>query len=214
MKSYRSAFFLLAVVMTVVPLVMGEVDKLLNRPVSSFVRDKSNVANIAAGIATALSVPIGFEGTPADPQKEVTVVVSDTTVKVLLDTIVHADSQYEWTVAGEAIINIYPRNKRDRFLDVIVPRFTLQDKTRGEALQALTDTPAFALLLHELHANLRTPFSGPPNLNQLGPKISIDLRNAPMREILNTIVTASHGFGWAAVRYGDHLQYLSLSVGG
>jgi hypothetical protein len=144
----------------------------------------------------------------------VTVAVRNTNVKDLLEDAIRADPPYEWHLTDGRIIDIYPRNKNERFLDVLVPRFKIQDKTRSVALYELTQTPAFGRMLTNLNAKLRTPISGPGNFSELGPKISIELQNTSLREILNTIVIASHGSAWSAVRYGDHLQYLSLGVGG
>jgi hypothetical protein len=212
-KVVRSTLLVLTCIISVSQISEGEEEELIDRHVTSFAAEKVNVGNIIGRITSVLAVPVGFEGTATDPPKKITVVVNDTNVNGLLDAIVREDPQYSWTVADKSIINIYPRNSNERFLDRVIPKFTVQGKTRMQALQELTETPAFAALLHELHANLHTMISGPPNLYELGPKIDIDLRDASIREVLNKIVIASRGRGWTAVRYGSHLQYLSLSVG-
>jgi hypothetical protein len=125
-----------------------------------------------------------------------------------------AAPEYKWALEDGAIVDILPDKQGDRFLDKVVPKFEVHDKSRSQALQELTNTPTFKMILLELRANLRTLVSGPPNPDANGPRINMDLRNVPVREILNKIVTLSQGHEWSAVRYGDHLQYLSLSVGG
>lgn len=127
---------------------------------------------------------------------------------------IRADPRYEWTLVDNRLIDIYPRNRSQRFLDITIPRFDVEDKTRNEALDQLTGTQAVQQMLSNLHARLHTPTFGALNLRDLGPKITVDLKDVSLRTILNAIVLDSGGSGWSAVRYGSHLQYLSLSVGG
>jgi hypothetical protein len=189
-----------AFIAAVVPSALGNSDEILNTPLSSFVREKTAVGNIAMGLATELSIPIGFEGLPEDPERDVTISATNTNLRTLLNDIIRADPRYEWSIADDSIIDMYPRDKRERFLDVIIPHFRVDSETRNVALDQLTKTTTFARLLTSLNARLHTPFAGPPDSNQSGPKISIDLQNASVRRILNAIVISSHGVGWSAVR--------------
>lgn len=214
LKAPNCCLPLFALCIAAAPPLVPDTPRILGAPVNSFVRENTGLANIAIGAASELSVPMGFEGIAEDPERDATVSVRNTNVAGLLDALIRADPRYMWSLADNRIVDIYPRNPNQRFLDATVARFTIENKTRAAALDELIQTATFQHLLTNLRARIHTPVSGPPNLRDLGPKINIDLKDASLRTILNTLVLNSGGSAWSAVRYGNHLQYLSLGIGG
>lgn len=216
----------LALVATARPVADKTIDQILTTPIGSFARDKLTIGEIVETIATGavprMPGPVGFEWLPEVHPKLVSVSVNeDAHFKDLLDALVRADPRYEWSAEDNGgIIDIYARNTKERFLDTKIPHFTVVDKTRSAAVDQLTHTPEFTDLLARLHARLRTMIGGSvlggpggaPTSNG-GPKINLDLNNAPIREILNAIVVDSKGRTWSGGLYGDHLQYFALGVG-
>lgn len=210
----KVCLLILAIAVLITPGAVARTEKGLDTSVGSFSRENTAMADIAIGIATELSVPLGFEGIPEDPEKRVSVSVANTTLRGLFDTLIRLDPRYEWTVAEDGVINIYPRDRKERMLDITVPEFRVQGKTRRAAMDQLIGTPAVLDMLSSLNVVIRTPIAGLPSATDSGPRVNLDLRNATIRRILNEILVGSGASAWSAVRYGDRLQYLSLSIGG
>lgn len=188
----------------------NSVDTWVNR----FSRHDAAVADIAIGIASELSIPVGFEGIPEDPERKVSIEVKNTTARSLFDALVREDPRYKWTETDDGLVNIYPKNKREQiFGSTTVPKFRIDGKKRTAALDQLMKVHSFESMLSGINVTIRTPISGAPTAAASGPDIFLNLRSATIRTILDEILLKSGGRAWSAVRYGNRLQYLSLSMG-
>lgn len=117
------------------------------------------------------------------------------------DAVRHVLSQlegYEFRIASNHIINIYPqsaRKSRDNPLNVRVQRFNVAGAYPSDILSRPVS------FIPELHAHLRPPpQSGQPSgsfgpgISGGGPTISLNLNNVTVRDILNAVSHATEQF--------------------
>ncbi len=157
---------------------------------------------------------VAFENAVTDEIK-INSTPKKTVVKDLLDEVIKYDSRYQWNETN-GVVNVSPKNDypimdvriAEFKIDILfpAPRLPITKDTQfpilNELEKKLIETKEFQAYLKERNLLARTPnadkhgfmccgFVGKP----VQTRISIDLKNATVREILNEIVR-QRGFGW------------------
>ncbi|MEE8608482.1 MAG: hypothetical protein V3S55_12825 [Nitrospiraceae bacterium] len=123
------------------------------------------------------------------PEQNLTLVSRDTTVRKILQLIMAQDSRYTYEVIDSHLIHVFPRGAKDdpnNLLNVNVKRFEVS----ASAYDLLLKYPHYHI--PELEAEvLRRSKAGATRLHMMGgvdvPKITLNLRDITVRDILNNI---------------------------
>ncbi|MBV9761422.1 MAG: hypothetical protein JO340_12725 [Acidobacteriaceae bacterium] len=187
----------------------------LDIPVPSFSQTDTTAYMVAMNLSITYSVPIGFEGVPEDPEKSITITVSSSTIRGVLDELAMIDPRYEWRVGSDGVINIFPRRRSEALLDVKIAGFRVERVNRQQAIGTLLYSPEIARALTSLRVTERTPVTADTYQNTGSiPVFSLSLEGVSMRTALDAITRASGSLFWAATLYGKDLHYLSLTIAG
>jgi hypothetical protein len=133
------------------------------------------------------------------PHRNVTVgPIESATLAEVLDAVTAATEPgdfYTWyeSPIKKGVIHILPRDPKERFacLDVVIPRFNVEDANLYEAFQALFDQPELA------GVNATLAYTG-----GLGQPVTLDLANVTVRDALTHIALAAKGgMGWTVGGY-------------
>lgn len=163
-----------------------------------------SIKNDLSFLFSIVNVPLGmslaFENVDAN---EITKNINPKSyvIKDLLDQIVETDSRYKWKEYS-GVINIFSENDYS-ILETRIPEFKVENEYPWKMDELLVQTKEFQSYLRERNLIDKIPdpdnklgflfigFIGKPDPRQ---KISIDLKNATVREILNEIVRKK-GYG-------------------
>lgn len=139
-------------------------------------------------------ISVAFENSLGDEIK-INYKPSDFTVKSLLDEIVKFDKRYRWQET-DGVINVFPQNDYP-ILDARVAEFKVEKATPKQLREKLVGTTEFQNYLKAKNLADRIPGDesrrGWMYITVAGAlaerhKVSLDLKNATVREILNAIV--------------------------
>ncbi|MGI9072921.1 MAG: hypothetical protein ACR2JB_16800 [Bryobacteraceae bacterium] len=168
-----------------------------DRSVPSFSETKQAPYMVVMKLATEVSVPIGFEGVPEDPERAITVTTTGGTVRSVLEKLTSADPRYEWQMSPEGIIDILPKKPSERLLDLKISHYGTKNSASQQALDELLKAPEVAAALAAVGVSVRTPIIGAYAADGCVTNFSITLNDVSMRTALNVIVRASAAYSGA-----------------
>ena len=167
-------------------------------------RTFSSLGLALEAIRQTFSVPTGFENVPGDLDKTpVTLDLSAGNVAHVFDALVAQRQAYAWNLR-DGVYDIFPKKKDESFGQLTVPNYIVADATLREALGAIDQTPQVQQWLsrhHERRADLITgrglmPPRGAPPQPDTRPRVSLSLKNALVRTILNETYGNLGGTHW------------------
>ena len=165
-------------------------------------------------LARRYGIPMGVDLETATTDKAVSVNIVSGTVADALKAIVAQEPGYQWSEV-DRVVNVEPRQNTNSVLDVRISEFKVRHAGADAVQRALVLRPEVQKWLGDNHLVERTVFSGDILIGKDKPRfpeISLSLRGATLRTILNRIAR-SRGFdGWGVARWGDHGEYLSLGL--
>jgi hypothetical protein len=188
---------------------------ILSTRIKSFHVTADSVSTALERLATEYAVPVGLEALPdsskAATHSPIRVSVMDGTVREALDAILASDPRYTWDESG-GVVNVLPRARRQSPLDIKLKEFRVVEVDRDRAVALLLHSPQIEHWL-ERNGLTRRDFVGvePEASARLG-RFSLDMKDAPAREILNAILTASGSHYWVYYRYGDRGQFFAVAM--
>jgi len=205
---------LLAVSFIASGFAQSEARSLDENPANVAVKDLQveavNINHLLVKIAYQYEVPMSLEvATNEDllDGKSLGVHVKQGTLADVLNSIVKQKPSYTWDV-NESTIRVFPKSEyRDpllqALLEIKIRHFVLPKRTaRLTFRQAITNRTELKNLLASYGAR-------PSNdalkydLESLGPDFSLDLKNVPVRSILNQVIKNSKMKYWFIIRFGE-----------
>lgn len=135
----------------------------------------------------------GFENVTGDLDKTpVTLDLSGNDVAHVFDALVAQRPAYVWNLRDE-FYDVYPKMKGDSFSQFSVASYVVTDATLREAIRSIDKLPDVQKWLSRRHTS-RTDLIGgsrlmPPRRTPDQPqrRISLDLKNVPVRSVLNQV---------------------------
>jgi hypothetical protein len=121
----------------------------------------------------------------------------------VFDALVAQRPAYSWDLKN-GVYDVFPRKKDESFGQLTVPSYMVADATLREALGAIDKTPEVHRWLSRHHARradlitgrgLMPPRGAPPQPDRR-PKVSLSLKNALVRTILNEAYSKLGGTHW------------------
>jgi len=172
-----------------------------------------------AEVAYKYSVPISLEAATNEDflkSRRVTVQVSKGKLADVLNDIVKQKPAYTWEVS-ETSIRVFPRSEfRDSLLQTLlglrIDRFVLPKGTvKLTFRQTLSNRPELKSLLASYGVNSSIEAFSPYDIASFGNDFSLDVENATVRSILDSIITDSPIKYWFINRNGENRQYLVIN---
>jgi hypothetical protein len=156
-------------------------------------------------LAEKYRIPAGIEivssrRTKKVPDKKITIMLHQSPLETVLDTIVQADPSYRWEVNG-GVVNLLPKDKDDSLVNIEVKSFQINNLSRLEAKRAIGDLPEVVSKLKSLGLEPAAISLWPGRDKRDRLRLSLSLRNTTLRDILNEIAKKTNF--WAASVFGD-----------
>jgi len=146
----------------------------------------SKIYPAVEAIRASCSVPIGFDEAESDPDNAaITLDLNGNDVARVFDKLVVQRSGYKWSME-DGVYDLYPKAKPERLSGLIIKTFVLEEATHTEALVALDTLPEVRKWHSRRHeyGGVLISQAGHP---QTEPRISLVLKNVPVRTILNKL---------------------------
>jgi hypothetical protein len=147
-------------------------------------------------------------------QQPISVQMTRGTVADLLNIIVRHQPGYDWAEVSE-IVNVLPKMHIESVLDLRIPHLQLANADSSGIHAAIVSLPEFRAWLERNHLTERTPNYTDIILGKnryVTPRVSLDLHDMTLREILNRILKSRRFHSWVVARWGEKNQYLSIGV--
>ena len=189
----------------------------LSQALQPFRFTAENISDPLKELARRYHVPIGFEVEPSGSRskkpKSVRIDVETGTVRDALNAIIEADPVYTWEESTFGAINVFPKDHLPSLLDVVVSNYSATNVWPEEALKELLKTPEAQHWMDQAGATYQGATGAVPQPSRDSSLIySITMKDAPVRSILNAILTSRVAHLWMYYRYGDRNQFFALSV--
>lgn len=190
----------------------GKVDPLAQQ-VINYQDSGHDFATTVTRLADKYGLRIGID-TEIPPQNHlISVEVPKGTVADVLDRILEQEPRYKWAVVG-SVVNIEPRQNGNSILDVRVRAFRVSHTDALGLREAIVSCPEVKKWLSDNHLVEQTPTA---IIMAVGkghslPKLSLSLRGASLRVILNSIVRSEGFRSWGVGRWGENSEYVSIGV--
>jgi hypothetical protein len=189
-------------------------DRVRDRQIGDVYLENSGIEQAVKELAYQKRLRVGLETVPGDKsiKRSVSLRLERATVGEVLDKLLAIDPRYNWREIG-GMISVAPSTS-DPLLDTLIRRFAIKQKSKTEALDQLFRTP-------ELQAAFATAGVRPRSFLSIAGKVpdsdskkfSLSFHDATVREILNRIIQEIGAPFWDYHRYGDHLEWVGISVG-
>ena len=163
-------------------------------------------------LARQCQIPMGIDMETATTDKAVSIDIANGTVADALNAILAQEPAYKWSEV-DGVINVEPRQNPNSILDVRISEFRVRHADEGAVHRALVSLPEIQKWLSDNHLVERTVLSVDIMFGKDKPRfpeISLSMRGATLRTILNRIVRLRGFDGWNVARWGDRGEYLSL----
>jgi hypothetical protein len=157
-------------------------------------------------------VPFGIELNREVKQRAISVKVSEGTVADVIGAVVAQAPGYRWAEVN-GVVDVIPQDVSDSVLELRIARFSVKNAAAEDIRPAVVSLPEVKAWLAQNHVVERS-FGTPlfPAQRAGLPRISLDLSNVTLREILNRVVKEANFHEWLVARYGDRNQYLEISI--
>jgi len=159
-------------------------------------------------------VPTGIDLEMPLKQRRLSVDVSRGTVIDVLNAIVAQEPSYKW-VKVNGVINVMPEEHENSILDLRIPHLQLANADSSGVHAAIVSLPEVKEWLEQNHLTERTPNYMEIIVGKnrdVMPRVSLDLHDMTLREILNRILKSCRFHSWVVARWGEKNQYLSIGV--
>jgi len=190
-------------------------DVLNRRTRATEIRGKS-IPSLLSTISDLYDIPIGVElGDPiVTPERKIDLIVPETSLRLLLDTMISKDRRYVWKLES-GVIHLLP-TQRDpviaAFLNTRISHFAFAEGTSKNKIMA------DILALPEIRAQMMsagvkyTFFEEWPS-PESSVKVSIDESNLTLAELLDKIVLGSNLKQWLVSRITTgHDEFIALQI--
>jgi hypothetical protein len=132
----------------------------------------------------------------------------------LLNEIVEHEPGYTWE-ERDGVVNVFPRAHVDTVLDIRIARFHVRNAGYSEIHAAIVAQPEVKEWLERNKLTERTPAPIDILIGKNGsdlPRISLELRDVTLREIMNAIIRSAGFRFWSVGRWGEKDEYLAIGV--
>jgi hypothetical protein len=209
------AFVLIVLVLSISLNVLSQtplVDQGVDQQVKSFEVTDSSLSIVLQRVATKYHLSVAFEALPSNnqPPDTFSLNVQESTVHVLLDSIILNNPGYKWTQSNQ-IIEVYPTAGKAQLMRKVLNNFRVNQTIVDEAVDMLFNSPEIQSELKNAHLLRSEIRSFPADDRLYKNRFSLDLRQATVWEILNAIASASKSNFWSFVTYGERNQYCSVT---
>lgn len=181
--------------------------------------EAKNINQALAEVAYKYNVPISLEAATDEDflkSRQVTVQVTSGKIADVLDSIVKQKPAYTWEVS-ETSIRVFPRSDfRDPLLQTLlelrIGRFVLPKRSAKLTFrQTLSGRPELKTLLASYNVSSSIEAFSPYDIAPFADDFSLDVENATVRSILDSIITNSPIKYWFISRNGEKRQYLVIN---
>lgn len=181
--------------------------------------EAKSINEALADVAYKYSVPISLEAASNEDflkSTRVTIQVSSGKIADVLNKISKQRPAYTWE-ANETSIRVFPKSEfRDPLLQTLlglrIDRFVLPKRAPKLTFrQTLSDRPELKSLLASYNVSSSIEAFSAYDIAPFGGDFSLDVENATVRSILDSIITNSPIKYWFISRNGEHRQYLVIN---
>lgn len=181
--------------------------------------EATTINQALAEVAYKYNVPISLEAATDEDflkSRRVTVQVTKGKIADVLNSIVNQKPAYTWEVS-ETSLRVFPRRGfRDPLLQTLlelrIGRFVLPKRTTKLTFrQTLSGKPELKGLLASYGVSSSIEAFSPYDIAPFGDDFSLDVENATVRSILDSIIIYSPIKYWFINRNGDNRQYLVIN---
>lgn len=159
-------------------------------------------------IATRYGTHLGLEYAPNDPDRvPVTLKFSEETIDAVLNSLIAQKPKYTWREI-DGVYDLYPIHAGDSLLKVHVHSFIVDNMSLETASRAITELPEIKTWLMRHGVRRHELELGPGRKSSI--RVSLTLKEIPLRSILNHLVQKTGGTNWVVVRYGSSMQYIAI----
>lgn len=197
------------------PLAARNGRDILSTRIEGFHISSEDISIPLQRLSADYEIPIGLEalGDTHKIKKRPTVHISidKGTARDAIIAIIATDPRYTWK-ESKGVVNVFPRIRHQALPDVGVNQYVVNHVDRDEAISRLIDSDEVQHWIEQGGVR-RRDFVGVASQSVVRSEpFSITLSKAPVREILNAILTASGSHYWVYSQYGDHSQFFSLAM--
>jgi hypothetical protein len=187
----------------------------LNTKVANYTLNAEDGTHALASAADKFGLSLGME-VGEQPTGAVSIHVESGTAGDVFSAIVSQMPGYTWS-SEDGVVDVFPTNHPDSVLDVHVNHFHVKDATYIDIPGAIASLPEVRAWLAKNGLAERSPISvvaaSDAMTGQLAlPRVSLDVDNATLRQVMNRIVRQPGWNGWSVSTYGNANQYFNIQV--
>jgi hypothetical protein len=130
------------------------------------------------------------------------------TVAQVMDELVSQKTKYKWKLVN-GIYDIYPKESADSITAVKIKAFHTSNENFQAVSRAVADIPEVKEWLEKNGVKRREFQIG--SAGKTESRMSMALSQTTLRSVLNQIVAQDERAYWVVVRYGDKLEYISIT---
>jgi hypothetical protein len=188
----------------------------LHQEISGYKNGESGFFRALQEVSYKYRVPLGIE-TDAQGQTaaHISINVSQGTVADIFNVLIQQAPNYKW-VESSGVVNVMPLQDADSVLNLKIPRFYVSHATPDDLHIAIRSLPEVETWLNQRQLVERGFMTSSIIIGSNGetdqPRVSLRLKSMTLREIMNTVVKKPGFLAWFVGRYGDHSQYLNISI--
>ena len=160
-------------------------------------------------VGTKFHVRFGLEYEASDKDRDAfTLNLRADAVAQIMDELVSQKPKYKWELV-DGIYDIYPKENADSVTTVKIKAFHISNENFQVVSQKVVDIPEVEEWLVKNGVKRREFQIGAAGETESC--ISLDLSQTTLRSVLNQIVAKDERTYWVVVRYGDNLEYISIT---
>jgi hypothetical protein len=184
------------------------------QPVSSY-EDNGYEFSIALDhLAQKYKMPIGMDLETPIERQSVSVRIPQGTVGDVLNAIIAQEPGYKWAEVN-GVINVMPEVNPNSILDLQIAHFHVRNADSFGIHTAIVSLPEVKRWLRQNHLTERTAFAIDILVGKDGyspPRVSLNLRNVTLGDIMNKIVRLPGFHSWSVGRWGEENRYFGIMV--
>jgi len=193
--------------LAILVLVQSDVQPLLVLTAQTF----STMSAAVDAIATQYQVRVGLELATNDPDRlPISLDLSGTIVAPALDSLVTQKPDYTWKVT-DGVYNIYPKLAKDSVLNLHILTFSVTNATAREVSSAIGALPEVKEWMLR-HGVKRREIETGSRWRESDPRVTLSLKNVPLRSILNHVLKERKAKEWIVLRYGEKQEYIAIYI--
>jgi hypothetical protein len=188
----------------------------LHQEIGGYKNGESDFFSALQEASYKYGVPLGVE-TDAQGQAagHISINVSHGTVTDIFNALIQQAPNYRW-IESSGVVNVMPEQNADSLLDLRIAGFHVTHATPDRLHAAIRSLPEVEAWLNQRNLVEHSPATSSILIGSNGktgqPRVSLRLKKMTLREIMNTVVKKPGFRVWFVGRYGDHGQYVNLSI--